>query len=81
MFEIVNNKLPLNLVKNVIGLHDVHSYHTRQSKNSNFFFPFVSKALAQNQLAFRGTKFNNNLNDLSMICFKTQLKKSFLEVC
>ena len=84
MFKIVSNELPLNLVKNFTALQDVHSYHTRQTKNSIFFLPSVSKALAQNQLAFCATKFwsilNDNLKYLTMICFKKQLKQSFLKV-
>ena len=57
MFKIVNHELILNLVKNFTALQDEHSYHTRQTKHSIFFLPSISKALAQNQFAFRGTKF------------------------
>ena len=84
MFKIVNSKLPLNLVKNFTALQKVHSYHATQTKNSIFFLPFVSKLLVQNQLAFRSTSFwsklNDNLKHLTIICFKKQLKKRFLEV-
>ena len=62
-------------------MQDVHLYHTRQTKNSVFFLPSVSKALAQNQLVFRGIKFWSELNDSSkhliMMCLKKQIKKSF----
>ena len=74
MLKTVNNKLLLNVIKNFTALQDVHSYHTQQTKNSIFFLPYVLKAFAQNELAFRGTKLSSELNDnlkhLTIICFK-----------
>ena len=84
MLKIVNNELQLNLFKNFTALQDVHLYHSPRTKSSIFFSLSVSKALAQNQLVFHGTKFwpelNDNLKHLTMICFKKQFKKSFSEV-
>ena len=56
MLKIVNSKHPLNLIENFTALQDVRSYLTRQTISSFSFLPFLSDSLAQNQLAFRGTK-------------------------
>ena len=66
MYNLVKQEISLNLFKDFTTIKDEHSHYTRQTKNSKFFLPFVSKSFAQNQLAFRGTKLWSEIgNDLN----------------
>ena len=51
IFKIVNNELLLNIVKNFTDLQGVHSYHTRQTKNSIFFLPSSQNAIVTDAMA------------------------------
>lgn len=77
MYLLQLNNLPPILSSSFKKINTIHYHNTRQVENSVFFLPRVNKEIAQNLLAFRGTKLWTSINHETKILHWSSFKKRY----
>ena len=61
--QLYSDRLPAVFAQLFKKIKKIHSQNTRQTEQSTYFFPRVSKTIGQQLLTFRGVKFWYSIDD------------------
>ena len=74
MYQLYSYRLPAVFVQLLKKIKEIHSHNTRQTENSTYFLPRVSKTIGQQLLTFRGVKLwypiDDTIKDRHWVPFK-----------